>query len=65
MIDRIRTGLEWLAAEISCTRPEFRIAHGDDGDELLDGLVSHGYVRQGQGRFQVNDRGYARLDAGT
>jgi hypothetical protein len=59
--DRIADGLEWLATEISATREEFRIAQGDDGDELLDGLVSQGYVRHGQGRFQVSDEGFARV----
>lgn len=61
MADRIAEGLTWLATEISATRAEFRIAQGDDGDELLDGLASQGYVRQGQGRYQVSDAGFARL----
>lgn len=63
MADRIADGLRWLATEISATREQFRIAQGEDGDELLDGLVSQGYVRQGQGRYQASDAGFARLDA--
>lgn len=36
--------LGWLVGEISCTPFEFRAAHQPDGDELLDGLKSRGYV---------------------
>lgn len=61
MTDRIREGLNWLTEEISATRQEFRSAHGADGDALLDGLLSHGYVRESRGRFGVTPVGFLRM----
>lgn len=61
MTDRIRDGLQWLTGEISADRQEFRSAHGEGGDALLDGLVSHGYVREDCGRFGVTPIGFMRM----
>lgn len=61
--DRIATGLEWLAHEIGATREEFRTGIGEDGDALLDGLITHGYVKTDGVMHQVSPAGWNRLDA--
>jgi hypothetical protein len=56
-MNRIREALHWLAAEFSVTRDEFRAAHKAGSDMLLDGLLSHGYARERDGRFALTDAG--------
>lgn len=63
--DHIDDGLRWLSSQFSASREEFQRAHGA---QLLDGVLSHGYVRQNrEGRIAVSDTGRKRLadvDAG-
>jgi len=62
MTDRLSAGTRYLAAEFSVTRQEFRTDNQPDGDELLDGLVSHGYAFEDRGRFAVSRAGLRRLE---
>ena len=65
MTDEIAGGIRYLASEFSATRQEFRCAHYPDGDALLDGLMSHGYVVETDGRYAASRAGLRRLaDAG-
>lgn len=61
--DRIQTSLEWLMVEISASREEFQAGQQPDGDDVLQGLISHGYVRERAGRYAVSDAGQRRLEA--
>ena len=60
-MDRIASGIEYLAREFSATRDEFRRDNRPDGDELLDGLLSHGYAVETGGRFAASRIGLRRL----
>lgn len=58
----ITDGVRHLTGEFSVSRQEWR-DHFKGGDDLLDGLVSHGYaVTDGQ-RFAVSEVGRRRLAA--
>lgn len=60
MADKITQGLQHLASEFSLSRQEWR-SHHRGGDDLLDALVSHGYVQEQGERFGVTRQGQARL----
>jgi len=62
MNDRIAQGTRYLAAEFSATRHEFGRDNQPDGDELLDGLVSHGYAVETGGRYAVSRVGLRMLE---
>ncbi len=61
MKDRIADGVRYLASEFSATRDEFRSDNRPDGDELLDGLLSHGYAVETDSRFAASRAGLHRL----
>lgn len=63
MTDRIADGARYLATEFSATRQEFARDNQPDGDELLDGLLSHGYAFEQGGRVAVSRAGMAMLEA--
>lgn len=65
MADRLHDGLRHVAEAMSVTRDEFRASQCDGADMLLDGLVSHGYVRERGGRFAVTDAGRLALGEGA
>lgn len=58
--DAVAGALQYLSAEFSVTRQEWR-NHFKGGDQLLDGLVSHGYVNEKGGRYAVSERGRRRI----
>lgn len=60
--DVVADALQYLSAEFSVGRQEWR-EHFKGGDMLLDGLVSHGYVNEGGGRFAVSEAGRRRIGA--
>ena len=60
-MDKIADGIRYLASEFSVTRDEFRSANRQDGDALLDGLLSHGYAVETDGRFAASRMGLRRL----
>lgn len=62
MTDRIVSGTRYLASEFSATRAEFRTDNQPDGDELLDGLLSHGYAIEHNGRVAASRVGLRMLD---
>ena len=62
MTDRIADGTRYLAAEFSVTRDEFRAAQHPVGDALLDGLLSHGYAVETNGRFAASRVGLRMLE---
>lgn len=62
MTDRIVTGTRYLASEFSATREEFRTDNQPDGDELLDGLLSHGYAIERDGRIAASRVGLRMLE---
>ena len=62
MTDRLSEGTRYLATEFSATRQEFRIDNQPDGDELLDGLISHGYAFEDRGRFAPSRAGLRMLE---
>ena len=60
--DVVAGALQYLSEEFSVTRQEWR-QRFKGGDMLLDGLVSHGYVNEGGGRFAVSEAGRRRISA--
>lgn len=62
MTDRLSEGTRYLAAEFSATRHEFARDNQPDGDELLDGLMSHGYAVETNGRYAASRVGLRRLE---
>jgi hypothetical protein len=60
MTDPITNGLRHLAESFSVDKREWR-QHLKGGDDLLEGLVSHGYAHERGGRYAVNAAGRARL----
>lgn len=61
---RITFALETLVNEVSVDFPEFRAAIGDNtADQLLEGLISRGYVQEQGGRYALSDAGFRRLEA--
>lgn len=60
--DAVAAALQYLSAEFSVTRQEWR-NHFKGGDQLLDGLVSHGYVNEKGGRYAVSVAGRRRINA--
>jgi hypothetical protein len=63
-MSRIHDALRWLAAEFSATRDDFRSAHKAGSDMLLDGIVSHGYASEREGRYALTDAGLRAMEAG-
>ena len=59
--DAVAAALQYLSAEFSVTRQEWR-NHFKGGDQLLDGLVSHGYVNEKDGRYAVSAAGRRRIE---
>lgn len=59
---RLLEGLRWLAAEFSCTPDEFRRANQPEGNALLDGLGSQGFIVSDKGRIAVSERGHRALE---
>ncbi len=57
MIDE---GLKHLTERFSVDRTQWR-QHFKGGDQLLDGLLSHGYAWEQGGRYAVTQAGRARL----
>ncbi|MGH8032708.1 MAG: hypothetical protein ACREO8_10180 [Luteimonas sp.] len=62
LTDPIQLGLESITGEISVSRQEFRVTYRERADELLDGLVSHGYVREYAGRYDLSPAGTRRME---
>lgn len=56
----ITDGIRHLTGEFSVSRQEWR-DHFRGGDDLLDGLISHGYAVTDGARFAVSEVGRRRL----
>lgn len=62
-MDRIAHAIRTLATEVSADRVEFRRAIGQGADDLLDGLMAHGYAMRQGDRYAVSPAGFRRLEA--
>lgn len=63
MTDRITDALRYLAAEVSCSRDEFRRDHQPHGAMLLDGLLTSGYVLTRGDRIALSEAGRRKVQA--
>jgi hypothetical protein len=62
-MNRIADAAEWLAAEISTDRDEFRSAHKRGADQVLEGLMAKGYAAERKGRIVLTDAGRRMVHA--
>lgn len=60
---RITAALAYLAAEVSCSRDEFRRDNQPAGDMLLQAVLSSGYVVTRGDRLALSPMGQRRVQA--
>lgn len=60
---RLLEALQWLSAEFSADRQDFRRKFHKGADDLRDGLVAHGlaFRDKRQDRYAVSAAGFRRL----
>lgn len=62
-MSRLLEALQWLSAEFSADRHEFRAKFKKGADDLRDGLVAQGFAFRDkrQDRYAVSPAGFRRL----
>lgn len=64
-MSRLHDALQWLSAEFSADRDDFRRRFNKGADDLRDGLVARGFAfhDRRQDRWAVSQAGFRRLAA--